>query len=90
MNVFHPSGWGGGIVATYYDQDGKFPQGPGSDKFWLVDLALKYRLPNRYGFLSAGVRNAGDKHFNYYDLDNNNPQILPTRIAFVQLTLALP
>ena len=90
VNVFHPSGWGGGIVATYYDQDGKFPQGPGSDKFWLVDLALKYRLPNRYGFLSAGVRNAGDKHFNYYDLDNNNPQILPTRIAFVQLTLALP
>lgn len=90
VNVFNPSGWGGSVVATYYDQRGMFSQGPGSATFWIVDLALKYRLPNRYGFLSVGVRNAGDKQFNYYDLDTNNPQILPTRMAFVQLTLALP
>ena len=88
--LFHPSGWGGGITATYIDQDGRFVQGSGSDKFWVVDLALKYRLPKRNGFLSAGVRNVGDTQFSYWDTDTKNPQYLPTRIGFVQLTLAFP
>jgi outer membrane receptor protein involved in Fe transport len=90
LSVFHPSGLGGGITATYIDQEGRFLQGAGSDKFWVVDLALKYRLPKRYGFLSAGVRNAGDKQFNFFDTDSKNPQYIPERMGFVQFTLALP
>ena len=90
VNLFHPSGWGGGISATYVDQDGRFLQGAGSDKFWIVDLALKYRLPKRNGFLSAGVRNATDKQFNFFDTDTKNPQYIPTSMAFVQLNLSFP
>ncbi len=90
ISVFHPSGLGAGVTVTYYDQEGQFVQGPGSDKFWLLDLAARYRLPKRYGVLAAGVRNVTDEKFNYFDVDTKNPRIAPDRMAFIQLTLALP
>ena len=89
-NVFLPFGWSASVTAAYVDQEGVFVQGPGSDTFWVVDLALKYRLPKRYGFVSAGVRNAGDEQFSFYDLDTKNPQMLPDRMGFIQITLAFP
>ena len=49
---FHPSGFGAGVTATYVNQDGQFIDGTtGSSAFWIVDAALSYRLPNRYGFI---------------------------------------
>jgi outer membrane receptor protein involved in Fe transport len=82
---------------TYYNQDGTFERitggggvfQSGSDKFWLSDVALNYRLPKRYGFISAGVRNLFDEKFNYYDLDWKNPAIQPDRFFFGKITLAL-
>jgi ferric-dicitrate binding protein FerR (iron transport regulator) len=87
--VFLPGGPGGNLVATYVKQRGVFLEGPGADSFWTLDAAVQYRLPRRYGFVSVGVKNLTDRQFNYYDLDTRNPQLVPTRMAFIQATVIL-
>jgi hypothetical protein len=95
VNFFHPCGVSASLTTTYYDQDGKFKRingtvENGDDKFWLVDAAINYRLPKRYGFLRVGARNLFDEDFEYYDTDFNNPAIQPDRTFFATVTLAFP
>jgi hypothetical protein len=95
VNFFHPSGFSASLTTTYYDQDGKFVRLDGTvengdDNFWLVDAALRYRLPKRYGFITVGARNLFDEDFEYYDTDFDNPAIQPDRTAFATVTLAFP
>jgi tetratricopeptide (TPR) repeat protein len=97
INFFHPSGLSAMLTATYFNQDGEFggffatdPIRRGSDDFWTVDMAINYRLPKRYGFVSVGVSNLFDEDFQFFDLDLNNASIQPVRMAFGRVTLALP
>jgi outer membrane receptor for monomeric catechols len=97
ISFFHPSGFGASWTTTYYNQDGKFgglftgnPIRHGNDNFWVVDAAIGYRLPQRYGFFTVGVTNLFDKNFKYFDPDINNASIRPSRTVFTKLTLALP
>ena len=97
LNFFHPSGLSASLKGTYVDQDGEFERATnirtfedGDDNFWLFDAAINYRLPKRYGFISAGVKNLFDEDFEHFDTDRNNPRIQPDRTAFVSITLALP
>jgi outer membrane receptor for ferrienterochelin and colicin len=98
VNFFHPSGLSCGLKTTYYDQDGKFenrvnigaPDEKADDNFWLVDAAISYRFPKRYGFFTLGVTNLFDEDFNYFDKDTDNPSIQPDRAIFGKITLALP
>ena len=97
INFFHPSGWSSSLTTTYYDQSGTFggfyatdPIQEGSDNFWLVDFTVSYWLPKRYGFITVGARNLFDEDFRYYDSDLNNASIQPGRVAFANVTLALP
>jgi len=97
VNFFHPSGIFAGLTATYYDQKGDFWKFntatfiEADDKFWLVDIALGYRLPKRYGVITAGVTNLFDNDdFNYWEVDLKNSRIQPDRQAFIKVTLALP
>jgi tetratricopeptide (TPR) repeat protein len=96
FNFFHPSGLSASLTVTYYNQDGTFTGvlgnnvRPGSDNFWLVDAAINYRLPKRYGFITVGVTNLFDKEFKFFDVDLNNARIQPTRMFFSRVTLALP
>ena len=100
INFFHPSGLGAALTATYYNQDGKFRrlatdiEQSGKDNFWTVDAAINYRLPQRYGFVTIGVANLFDQKFNYFDTDrgsvNINPRVIPDRVFFGRVTLALP
>jgi outer membrane receptor protein involved in Fe transport len=86
------------LKTTYYDQDGKFarrviigaPTEKADDNFWLVDAAISYRFPKRYGFFTIGVTNLFDEDFNYFDIDSDNPSIQPDRFIFGKVTLALP
>jgi outer membrane receptor for ferrienterochelin and colicin len=92
INFFHTSGLSVPLKATYYNQDCDFwrPSGEfvsASDSFWLVDAAIKYRLPKRYGFITAGVQNLFDKKFNYYETDSKNFTIQPDRVLFGMVTL---
>ena len=97
INFFHPSGLGASLTATYINQDGNFGGffttdtiRHGSDNFWTVDVALNYRLPKRYGFVTVGATNLFDEDFQYFDLDLNNASIQPDRMVFGRVTLALP
>ncbi len=94
VNVFHPSGLTASVTATYYNQEGEFEgfRGggfrSGSDDFLLVDAAIGYRLPKRYGVITVGATNLFDETFKYFDTDTRNPLIQPTRTVFARLTLA--
>jgi outer membrane receptor protein involved in Fe transport len=92
----HPSGLSAALQTTYYHQHGTFfPQGgdsffSGTSDFWLLDIGLSYRLPDRYGLITFGVKNLADKTFKYQETDFKNPFIQPSRMAFAQITLAFP
>ena len=98
LNYFDPIGYFARLRTTYVDQEGEFTSGSGlatnapttdeNDQFWLVDASVGYRLPKRYGFISAGVSNLFDKKFNFVDTDPFDPQIVPDRFFFTRLTLS--
>ena len=95
INFFHPSGIGASVKGTYYNQDGDFVRLDGSvesgnDSFWLLDAAISYRLPKRYGFITVGGTNLTNEEFNYYDTDFENPLIQPDRTVYATVTLAFP
>ena len=96
VNFFHPSGFSAGLTTTYWNQHGDFQSlltgelRSGSDDFWLVDTAINYRMPKRYGFITVGVTNLFDKEFMFFDDTNNNTIIQPDRTVFGRVTLALP
>jgi outer membrane receptor protein involved in Fe transport len=97
VGFFHPSGLSASATTTYWKQDGQFAGGPptfapvpGSSNFWLVDAAVSYRLPKRYGFIAFGATNLFDEEFEYYEVNLKNPTIAPKRSVFVKITLAVP
>jgi hypothetical protein len=96
INFFHPSGLSASLTGTYVDQDGEFDRfndpdfESGNDDFFLVDAAISYRFPKRYGFLSVGVKNLTDEDFEFYDSDIDNPRFQPDRYFFGAITFALP
>jgi outer membrane receptor for ferrienterochelin and colicin len=98
INFFHPSGLSAGLTATYYDQEGTIERNviafdlyeDGDDQFWLVDAAISYRFPKRYGFATLGVKNLFDEEFDYFEVDRKNLTIQQDRHIFFKLTLALP
>ena len=97
IHFFHPSGLSASFKGTYVDQDGEFErQGTlgtfenGDDDFWVVDAALSYRFPKRYGFITIGVSNMFDEDFQFFDTDLDNPRVQPDRFFFGKITLAFP
>ena len=98
INFIHPSGFSVGLKAEYFHQNGDFerldaPRGEfesGNDAFWVVDAAINYRLPKRYGFITVGAANLFDKSFKYADTDLDNPAVTPDRTVFGKVTLAFP
>jgi tetratricopeptide (TPR) repeat protein len=96
LGYFHPSGFSGFLTATYTHQRGKFvlvtggPNRSGSDDFWTVDAGIRYRFPDRYGFVTLGVTNLFDKKFKFFETSLNNPTVQPDRFIFGTITLTLP
>lgn len=97
FRFIHPSGLSFGVKATWFHQNGEFnrkrsalfePALPGTSDFWVVDTALSYRLPKRYGFLTIGATNLFDRRFNFQETDFNNPSIQSHRAFFAKLTLS--
>ena len=97
INFFHSSGLSASLKGTYVNQDGNFSRknetivfNNGDDDFFLVDMAISYRFPKRYGSLTIGVKNLTDEDFEYFDSDRDNPRFQPDRVFFGKVTLALP
>jgi outer membrane receptor protein involved in Fe transport len=53
------------------------------DTFNQVDVSLDWQFIKR-GLVSAGVRNARDKHFQYADIDRLNPRFSNGRLAYIK------
>jgi tetratricopeptide (TPR) repeat protein len=98
LNYFHASGLNLKLKGTYIDQEGLFSDpfaGPpgvlvtsmDQDKFWTMDAAITYRLPQRYGLLSLKVNNLLDEDFRFQDTDPENPGIFPERYVLFNLNL---
>ncbi len=98
INFFHPSGLSVLLKGTFIYQQGAFrsvssssmsPFISGQDDFLMVDATIRYRFPNRHGFLALGATNLFDKQFQHFDSDLNNPRIQPARSLFASVTLNL-
>jgi tetratricopeptide (TPR) repeat protein len=62
------------------------------DNFVLVDAAIGYRLPNRFGLVSLEARNLLDEDFLFQDLniqqaEPSNPRFIPDRTIMFRLIL---
>jgi tetratricopeptide (TPR) repeat protein len=93
---FHPSGIGASLTATLLKQEGDFKVPdedrfvPGERDFWILDAAVRYRLPRRYGFLVAGVNNLTDERSPYQATDARNLRFRPGRSFYFRAVVAFP
>jgi hypothetical protein len=53
----------------------------------VVDAAVGYRLPRRYGIVTLSVKNLLDEQFNYQDTDPVTPVISPELSFVAKVTL---
>jgi tetratricopeptide (TPR) repeat protein len=96
VRFFHPSGFSAYLGATYLKQEGEFRPATSPDftfgkrDFWVVDAAVRYRLPKRYGFVAAGVNNLTDETSTYEATDPKNLGIRPGRVVYARVVVALP
>ena len=97
LNAFHPNGLFLTLKTTYFDQHVDFPNLAGdtdtsSDKFWITDLSIGYRLPKRWGIASLTVKNLFDENFSFQDTDLAGepriPLLQPERSIFASVTLS--
>lgn len=97
LNFFHPNGLFANLKATYIDQEIQFPNREGgtdedTEKFWVMDLSVGYRLPKRWGILSITGKNLFDKKFKFQDTDLTGepriPLLQPERSIFARFTLS--
>ena len=91
---YDASGFFASLVTTYVNQQAEVQAGIHQrHEFVLVDTAIGYRLPKRYGILSVGVRNMLDEDFNFQSLgsrtqQDESPLFVPERTVFAQITLS--
>ncbi|OEU71596.1 MAG: hypothetical protein BA863_15860 [Desulfovibrio sp. S3730MH75] len=97
FNAYHPNGLFLTLKATYFDHQVEFPNLAGdtdtsSDKFWVADLSIGYRLPKRWGIASLTVKNLFDEDFNFQGTDLAGepriPLLQPGRSVFASVTLS--
>lgn len=98
VRYFHPSGMFAAVGAAYVNQEvnrSDFTGQPeGSGDFFVVDAAVGYRLPKRFGIVSLSVTNLFDNKFKYQDDSfrefDAQPSIgpyIPDRQVFARVTL---
>jgi len=73
VRYFHPSGFFAGVTGTFVNQDVKRSDtslvggAEGDENFVVVDAAVGYRLPKRFGIVSLEVSNLLDEGFQFQD-----------------------
>ncbi len=96
IDLFSPSGFSAGLTGTYVDQRGDFIDtvsdpatiSRGSDRFWVFDASVNYRLSKGYGKLTLQVRNLFDEKFRYQETDPKNPRLAAGRSVVGRLILS--
>lgn len=92
LRFFHRSGLSTDVRANYVNQEGEFGNvfdgfTEDSEQFWTFDLALRYRLPERYGIFKVEMTNLFNEQFQFVDNDPSNPRFLPERQIVGSLTI---
>jgi Flp pilus assembly protein TadD len=97
ISLHYPSGFFMKLKTTYIEQSGSFldasyTEGEGHSKFWVTDVQLGYRLPNRIGIVTVGCDNIFDRQFRMHDIENFTmtnqfPQYQPDQFIYSKLTL---
>jgi hypothetical protein len=96
LSVFNRSGLGVTATATYFNQKGSFGAPPftdGSDRFWLIDAGLSWRLPQRAGTIGLFATNIFDKRFKLYEnggVSTWNSTVQPASAVIARVTLVAP
>lgn len=95
LRYAHPGGFTPRLTITYFDQSGDFDTEnaaattvSGSDSFWILDIAIDYRLPRRSGMITMGTNNLFDEEFQFQDTDPGNPRIRPDQFWFARVTFS--
>lgn len=93
IGFFLSCGFSAQMKTTYVDQEGKFGDPfsgflEGDDQFWVVDAAISYRLPKRFGLITIEAKNLFDEKFNFQDTDPANPWTVPEQVISAKVTLA--
>ena len=105
LGYYHPQGFFARLTATYVNQNAAVRddsvasgESEASDRFWLTDLSLGYRLPKRFGLVTFGIKNLFDEGIQFQELSPNvigdiegelvPPLFVLERVLFGQLTLA--
>ena len=93
MALYHPSGVSFRLRGTFVDQEGRIENASGdvvsgSDRFFVLDASIGYRLPRRWGLVTIEAKNLLDERFRFQDTDPASPRIAPERLVLVRFTLA--
>ncbi|SNX60855.1 FecR family protein [Nitrosomonas ureae] len=95
IDYFNPNGFFANLTGTFIhqkvDRTGK-QDNEGTDKTFLVDASIGYRLPKRRGMVSLEARNLFDEFFlyrttNFMTPELVSPRFIPTRTIFARITL---
>ncbi|NOY63520.1 MAG: TonB-dependent receptor [Gammaproteobacteria bacterium] len=96
ISYFHPNNAFGKLTATHVRQHVTLDSGTSfssrTEAFFVVDLAIGYRLPNRWGSITLEARNLFDKTFIFQDQNfmRSEPvsyEFIPERTIMTQLSL---
>ncbi len=93
-SFFHASGLFARLQASYFDQAGEFFDWLSlaalhdSDRFWVFDVSIGYRLPKRFGFIALEAKNLFDQDFKFQDTDPGNLVVSPEQLVLLRVTLA--
>jgi opacity protein-like surface antigen len=98
LNMYHSSGLFSKVSGTFVNQTVEYVNDQNgldkeSDRFWIFDAAIGFRLPKRIGSMSLEVRNLfNNKNFHYNSVfDASGPRLsafVPEREIFFKLNLA--
>jgi len=93
VGVFDDRGLSLRVTTAYVKQQGTFSVDVGfptfhkDDSAWITDAVLDYRLPQRLGVISFGVKNITDTFIDLVEIDPTNPRVATRRFAFAKLRL---
>ena len=91
--LFLPNGFYAKAVVTHVDQEIENSESTNTDEFWVTDLSVGFRLPNRLGTISLCAKNLFNEKFSYQDYNFNTdepltPMYIPDQTIFARVALA--
>ncbi len=93
VTVFPNNGLSFRFGATYIHRTGLLQVFPGFGRFdaensgWFGDVELAYRLPNRHGRISVGIRNVFDEPIRIIDSNSAALAVPPEQVVFARISL---